>query len=61
MTPKTNTDRHVLTSDEVAKELRLAKRTVERLAGEGVIPGVRIGKCYRFDSRKIDELFGVTA
>ena len=58
MTPQT-TDRRVMTIDEVAQELRLAKRTVQRLAGEGVIPGVRIGKCYRFDARKIEELFDV--
>jgi len=60
MTPQT-TDRRVMTIDEVAQELRLAKRTVQRLAGEGVIPGVRIGKVYRFDSRKIDAMFDVVA
>lgn len=60
MTPQT-TDRRVMTIDEVAQELRLAKRTVQRLAGEGVIPGVRIGKVFRFDSRKIDAMFDVVA
>jgi len=51
----------VLTANEVAKRLRLNKRTVLKLADEGVIPGTRIGKCYRFDSRKIEALFDVTA
>lgn len=58
MTPQT-TDRRVMTIDEVAQELRIARRTVQRLAGEGVIPGVRIGKVFRFDSRKIEAMFDV--
>ena len=56
-----HTEPRVLTASEVAKRLRLNKRTVLKLADEGVIPGTRIGKCYRFDSRKIEALFDVTA
>jgi len=56
-----HTEPRVLTANEVAKRLRLNKRTVLKLADEGVIPGTRIGKCYRFDSRKIEALFDVTA
>lgn len=55
------TEPRMMTADEVARRLRLNKRTVLKLADEGVIPGARIGKCYRFDSRKIEALFDVVA
>jgi excisionase family DNA binding protein len=47
-TEKTTDLPHLLTTRDVAKQLRAGKRTVERLAANGEIPCVRIGRLVRF-------------
>jgi excisionase family DNA binding protein len=44
----------VLTLDEVAKYLRLPKKTIERQAVQGKIPGRRIEESWRFLKKAID-------
>ena len=43
----------ILTPSEVAALLRIHVRTVYKLADEGVIPGNRIGRNWRFDRSAI--------
>lgn len=46
----------MMTSEEVAKILRLDKRTVQYHAKQGNIPGaVKIGKMWRFNPEKLRE------
>jgi PTS system nitrogen regulatory IIA component len=44
----------LLTVKELAAHLRLNERTVLKLAGEGALPGVRVGNQWRFRRRIID-------
>ena len=44
----------IMTTKEVAKYLRLHEITVGKLAAEGKIPAVRIGRVWRFDKETID-------
>lgn len=44
----------VLTLDEVARYLRLPKKTIERQASQGRIPGRRIEESWRFLKKAID-------
>lgn len=46
-----------LTIDEVAKRLKIARSTVYRMAQEGKIPAVKIGRSWRFSSLRISEMF----
>ena len=43
----------ILTATEAAELLKVHKRTVYRLAEEGVIPGTRIGHRWRFSKKNI--------
>jgi excisionase family DNA binding protein len=43
----------ILTATEAAELLKVHKRTVYRLAEEGVIPGTRIGHRWRFSKNNI--------
>lgn len=43
----------ILTASEAAALLKVHKRTVYRLAEEGVIPGSRIGHRWRFSKSNI--------
>ncbi|HEY1268907.1 MAG TPA: helix-turn-helix domain-containing protein [Candidatus Binatia bacterium] len=43
----------ILTASEAAELLKVHKRTVYRLAEEGVIPGNRIGHRWRFSKQNI--------
>ena len=43
----------ILTATEAAELLKVHKRTVYRLAEEGVIPGSRIGHRWRFSKKNI--------
>lgn len=43
----------ILTATEAAELLKVHKRTVYRLAEEGVIPGTRIGHRWRFSRKNI--------
>lgn len=45
--------KEILTPSEVAALLRIHVRTVYKLAAEGVIPGNRIGRSWRFNKRAI--------
>ena len=46
---------HILTVDEVAKYLRMNRITVYRLAQQGKIPAVKVGRHWRFRSDLIEE------
>jgi len=48
------TDDHFLTADEVMDYLQVNLRTVYRLVNKGTIPGVRVGRQWRFRKRDID-------
>lgn len=44
----------LMTPNEVADLLQLARKTVVRMARDGRIPCVRIGRVLRFDHEEID-------
>lgn len=46
-----------LTIEEVAKRMRVNKRTVYRLAVKGQIPAFKFGKSWRISSVKLEKLF----
>lgn len=46
----------ILTVKETAIYLRLSEMTVLRLAGQGTIPGVKIGRQWRFERAVITNL-----
>jgi excisionase family DNA binding protein len=46
-----------LTIEEVAKRMRVNKRTVYRLAIKGQIPAFKFGKSWRISSIKLEKLF----
>lgn len=46
-----------LTIEEVAKKLRVNKRTVYRLAEKGKIPAFKFGRSWRISSIKLAKLF----
>ena len=45
----------IMTTREVAKYLKLHEITISKLVKEGKIPGVRIGRVWRFDKETIDK------
>jgi len=45
----------IMTTQEMAKYLKLHEITICKLAGEGKIPAIRIGRVWRFDKNAIDE------
>ncbi len=45
----------IMTTKELAKYLRLHEITICKHAGEGNIPGIRIGSAWRFDKEAIDK------
>lgn len=46
-----------LSVEEVAKMLRVNKRTVYRLVEKGEIPAFKFGKLWRIDQAKLEDLF----
>jgi len=50
-----------LTAKEAADYLKLAERTLVRLAHEGKIPGVKIGGQWRFRRALLDEYLDTLA
>ena len=48
----------VLTIDELAAYLKIAKSTLYKLAQEGKLPSQKIGKHWRFRKASIDRLAG---
>ena len=47
----------IVTAREVAAILRLKEGTVCRLASQGKLPGLKLGKSWRFDMDKVERLF----
>ena len=48
------TDGEILTLEEVAVYLKAGKRTVYRLAQQGVIPAFKLGGTWRFRRSELD-------
>ena len=46
----------VVTANEAAKYLRVSRATILRLAGQQLIPGVKIGRQWRFSRKTIQNL-----
>ena len=44
----------MMTTREIAKYLKLHEITICKLAAEGKIPSIRIGRVWRFDKEAID-------
>ncbi len=45
----------ILTLKEVAEYLKLAEKTAYRLAGEGKLPGFKVGGSWRFKREDIEK------
>ena len=45
----------LIDAEEAAELLQVHPKTVKRLAAEGRIPGLRIGKLWRFRASSLDE------
>lgn len=45
----------VLTIDDLAEYLKIAKSTLYKLAQEGKLPGQKVGKHWRFHRDAVDE------
>jgi excisionase family DNA binding protein len=43
----------VLTADDVALLLRVSPKTVKRMAGDGRMPGQRVGRAWRFSKAAV--------
>lgn len=56
-TLKYNMEKEYLTIEEVAKRLKVNKRTVYRLAIKGEIPAFKFGRSWRISSSKLEKLF----
>lgn len=50
-------EKKYLTIEEVAKIMRVNKRTVYRLAESGKLPAFRFGRAWRIDSVELQKLF----
>jgi excisionase family DNA binding protein len=48
----------VMTIDELAAYLKVAKSTLYKLAQEGRVPGQKVGKHWRFHKEVIDQWLG---
>ena len=46
----------IMTVREVADFLRLKEATVCHLASEGKLPGIKIGKCWRFEREILERI-----
>lgn len=46
---------NIMTTREIAAYLKLHAITICKLAGEGKIPAIRIGRVWRFDKDAIDK------
>ena len=51
----------MMTLEEVARYLRLHNSTIYRLARAGIIPAVKIGGQWRFNSQRVDEWLAAQA
>jgi excisionase family DNA binding protein len=50
-------EEEIMTTKEVAEYLRLAEATVYKLARDGNIPAMKLGRAWRFKRDLIDEWF----
>ncbi len=50
--------RQLLTAQQVQRLLRVDKSTVYRMAGDGRLPAIKVGKQWRFPSEEIDRIVG---
>lgn len=48
-------DSEILTVDEVAAYLKLAKKTVYKLVAEKQLPAFRVGKFWRFKKSELEQ------
>ena len=48
-------EQEILTISEVAKYLKVAQRTIYRLAGARKIPAFKVGGAWRFSKTEIDQ------
>ena len=48
-------EQDVLTAEEAAAYLRIARATLYRLAAKGRIPAVKVGRVWRFSRSLLDE------
>ncbi|MBT25395.1 MAG: DNA-binding protein [Rhodobacteraceae bacterium] len=48
-------DDEILTLEEVASYLKLAKKTAYRLAAEGKLPGFKVGGSWRFKKADVND------
>jgi len=48
-------NREILTLSEIAEYLKVAERTIYRLAGERKLPAFKVGGVWRFSRAEIDE------
>jgi excisionase family DNA binding protein len=44
----------ILTAEEAAGHLRIHTKTLQKMAREGVVPGIRMGKYWRFHLSALD-------
>jgi len=51
----TKAEPEILTISEVAEYLKVAERTIYRLAGAQKIPAFKVGGAWRFSSAEIDK------
>jgi excisionase family DNA binding protein len=51
-------EQDVLTAEEAAAYLRIARATLYRLAAKGRIPAVKVGRVWRFSRSLLDEWLG---
>lgn len=56
--PMTSEPQQVMTIDELAAYLKVAKSTLYKLAQEGRVPGQKVGKHWRFHKELIDQWLG---
>lgn len=52
-----NTQEEFLTIEEAAKRLKISPTTVYRMAKNGKLPAIKIGKVWRISSVKLAQLF----
>ena len=47
----------IATTQEIAALLQLKEDTLRQLASRGKLPGIKLGKSWRFDVERIERLF----
>lgn len=48
-------ERHLLTTKELARALKVTERTVQNLVSRGTLKPIKIGRCVRFDLGEVLE------